>query len=356
MKDYSSRELILKVFSGERTDRVANFDLLRNRKAVEFFSGERLTENEQDDLRIVTSACQKVLDMTRTIRIPLSTPIKKEENGFVRLYQDWTSWIVDRPFEDYSSFREWVKLDVERLECWKPTEEYLESLRKDFERKQELLGDTVLMWNGGEGWFCEPYNEAGIENFSYLWYDDHSLFSDWIDLRFYQKRTIVELLADEQKFPIAFIGEDIAHKTGTIFSPAMLEDEFFPRLKVMVDLFHEKGIKIVFHSDGNLMQVLDQIIATEVDGLHPIEPTAEMSLAHVRELCPDRVVLIGNLDCSQLLPFGSKKEIEEEVKKIMDLAKSTGNIIFSSSSELHDEIPLENIVWMFECFEKYRRY
>ena len=33
----------------------------------------------------------------------------------------------------------------------------------------------------------EPYNEAGIENFSYLWYDDHSLFSDWIDLRFYQK-------------------------------------------------------------------------------------------------------------------------------------------------------------------------
>ncbi len=38
MKDYSSRELILKVFSGERTDRVANFDLLRNRKAVEFFS------------------------------------------------------------------------------------------------------------------------------------------------------------------------------------------------------------------------------------------------------------------------------------------------------------------------------
>ena len=87
MKDYSSRELILKVFSGERTDRVANFDLLRNRKAVEFFSGERLTENEQDDLRIVTSACQKVLDMTRTIRIPLSTPIKKKKmdlSGFIK--------------------------------------------------------------------------------------------------------------------------------------------------------------------------------------------------------------------------------------------------------------------------------
>ncbi len=38
--------------------------------------------------------------------------------------------------------------------------------------------------------------------------------------------------------------------------------------------------------------------------------------------------------------LAQKKEIEEEVKKIMDLAKSTGNIIFSSSSELHDEIPL----------------
>lgn len=356
MKDYSSRELILKVFSGEKTDRIANFDLLRNRKAVEFFSGERLTGNEQEDLKIVTSACQKVLDMTRTIRVPLSTPIKKEENGFVKLYQDWTNWIVDRPFDDYSSFREWVKLDVERLKYWEPTEEYLENLRRDFEQKQQLLGDTVLMWHAGEGWFYEPYNEAGIENFSYLWYDDHSLFSDWLDLRFYQKRTTVERLADGQKFPIAFIGEDIAHKTGTIFSPAMLEGEFFPRLKVLVDLFHKKEMKVVFHSDGNLMQVLDQIVATGVDGLHPIEPMAGMKLAQVRELCPSWMVLIGNLDCSQLLPFGSKNEIEEEVKKVMDLAKSTENIIFSSSSELHDEIPLENIIWMFECFEKYRRY
>lgn len=355
MKDYSSRELVLRIFSGEKTDRVANFDLLRNRKTVEFFSGQKLKGNEKEDLEIVTSACQKVLDMTRTIRVPLPTPIKKEENGFVKLYQDWTNWIVGRPFDDYSSFRKWVKLDVERLECWEPTEEYSGSLRKDFERKQELLGDTVLMWHGGEGWFYEPYNESGIENFSYLWYDDHSLFSNWLDLRFSQKKTVVNRLADGQKFPIAFIGEDIAHKTGTIFSPAMLEEEFFPRLKILVDLFHKKGIKVVYHSDGNLMQVLDQIIATGADGLHPVEPMAGMELTRVRELCPARMVLIGNLDCSQLLPFGTKKEIEEGVKKIVDLAKSTGNIIFSSSSELHDEIPLENIIWMFEYFEKYRR-
>ena len=110
---------------------------------------------------------------------------------------------------------------------------------------------------------------------------------------------------------------DIAHKTGTIFSPAMLEDEFFPRLKVMVDLFHEKGIKIVFHSDGNLMQVLDQIIATEVDGLHPIEPTAEMNLAHVRELCPDRVVPVSytHLDVYKRQGFSCSRPCETVYKR-----------------------------------------
>ncbi|GEM_PF-500447 len=353
LKDYFSRELILQTFSIKKTDQVANFDLLRNKRAVEFYAGKRL--DGKNNLKIVTGACRKILDLTRTIRVPIDPPVQIEENGFVKMYAGWTSWIVERPFGDYQSFQKWVKLDVQRLNRWFPDVFFLEKIKNDYELKQNLLGDTVLMWTEAEGWFYGPYNEAGMEYFSYLWYDDPVLFSEWIEQRFRQKKIITEVLVDAEKFPIAFIGEDIACKTGLIFSPWMLEKEFFPRLKCLIDVFNEKGVKVVFHSDGNLMEVIDQIIATGANGLHPIEPIAGMDLEKVRAICPEEMILLGNLDCSQLLPFGSRKEIEQEVKRIVDLAKSTGNIIFSSSSELHDEIPLENIICMFEIFETQRK-
>jgi|YNPMSStandDraft_1061717.scaffolds.fasta_scaffold35053_2 hypothetical protein len=359
MRGYSSRELILKMFNGDNVDRVPNFDLLRNKEAVELYGGAKLSGSQEHDLQLVTRACQRVLDATRTIRVPIPSPFYRNELGFVRMYVGWTSWIVEKPFQDYSSFLEWVRTDIRRLEKqleqWGHGESsFVAEKRRNLDKIQNLLGETVLFWNDAEGWFYEAYNEAGLENFSYLWYDDPVLFSDWIEYRFRIKRFTVEALACGESFPIAFIGEDIASKTGPIFSPRMLENEFFPRLRILVDVFHEKRTKIVFHSDGNLMPVLDQIIATGVDGLHPIEPAAGMELEKVRALCPQNMILIGNLDCSYLLPFGSQYAIEEEVKRILTLARDCGNIIFSSSSELHDEIPLRNIVSMFEAFERYR--
>ncbi|MBC7217820.1 MAG: hypothetical protein H5U36_06720 [Candidatus Caldatribacterium sp.] len=331
---------------------ILHFDLLRNREAIEYYAGEKLRKG--NELMVVTRACQKVLDATRTIRVPVNTPTYKEEDGFLRLYTGWTSWVVKRPFHDYPSFLEWVKQSVRQSIDWHPSETFLRELHDKHVLEQELLGDTLLFWTAAEGWFYGAYEEAGFENFSFLWYDDPLLFSEWLEGRFLRCKTIVELLADPNICPVAFLGEDIASNKGLIFSPRLLESEFFPRLKVLVDVFHKKGIKVVFHSDGNFLEVLDQIIDTGIDGLNPLDPLAGLELEKMRTTCPSRVVLIGNLDCSHLLPFGPKKKIREEVKRICELAKSAGGVIFASSSELHDGIPLENLICMFDAFWEYR--
>lgn len=353
MKPYSSRELVLQLFAGKKINLVLNFDLLRNRQAVEFYAGKPLT-GQKEDWTVVGAACQRVLDMTRTLRVPTLQPYQREENGFTILYTGWTSWILRKPFSDYRSFINWVKEDVTQVGNETVPEELIENTKKDWEWKRSLLGDTVLLWHEPEGWFYTLYNKAGLENFIYLSYDDPLLFSEWIEVHFQHKLRMVKALADPSTTPIAFIGEDIAHKTGLIFSPHLLEKEFFPRLKTLCEVLHQRGVKVIFHSDGNLWEVLDMLMACEIDALNPLEPEAGMDLEKVRLACPDRVILIGNLDCSYLLPFGEERDIEREIKRIVGVARESGRVIFASSSELHDGIPLEKIQFMFETFQKHR--
>src|SRR5680860_811667 len=79
-----------------------------------------------------------------------------------------------------------------------------------------------------------------------------------------------------------------------------------------------------------------------IDGLNPLEPLAGMDIGKIKRRVGEKVVLIGNIDCSHLLPFGTTEEVRKEVKKTIEVAASGSGFILASSSELHNEIPLEN--------------
>ena len=94
-------------------------------------------------------------------------------------------------------------------------------------------------------------------------------------------------------------------KGRLLHSPAWLREEFIPRLRRVNDAWHEHGIKCLFHSDGYLMEILPDLVATEIDGLNPIETVAGMDLVEVRQACP-RLFLAGGIDISQLMAFGTR--------------------------------------------------
>ena len=87
---------------------------------------------------------------------------------------------------------------------------------------------------------------------------------------------------------------DIAHKDHLLFSPRFLSQEIFPRVKRLNDAWHEHGIKCLYHSDGYLMDVLDDLVAIGIDGLNPIETVAGMNLKDVRTKYPNCFWLAGS--------------------------------------------------------------
>ncbi|MDI6827527.1 MAG: uroporphyrinogen decarboxylase family protein, partial [Armatimonadota bacterium] len=155
---------------------------------------------------------------------------------------------------------------------------------------------------------------------------------------------------------IIVLGDDYAHNQGLMMSPKLFREFILPRLSKMVDLIRSEGAFCIKHSDGNIYAILEDIVSTGCDGINPIEPAAGMDLKTVKRLVGDRVCLVGNIDCSYLLPNGTPEEVERAVRQAIEDAAGGGGFILSSSNSIHSSVKPENLVAMIQAVKKYGWY
>lgn len=344
MAQMTKRERVLRTLSMQETDRVPIYDILQNDALIEHYAGEKLTVEEGS--RITCRAAGRCLDMTRMVGGPQKPGIERQADGFLIQRERWQSWIIERPFHDLPTCVEWIKGEIARVKNLRFDKAYAHQLHEHLRQRQADFGDdTVLVLESGVG-LTEMYHATGLELFSYLLADVPDLVIEWLDARHQAELRRVEAIADPELIPVALPYDDIAYKTGTIFSPRWLREHHFPRLKKLVETWQERGVKCIYHSDGNLWDVMDDLVATGIDGLNPIEVAAGMSVKAVRQKYP-RLCLAGGVDVSQLLPLGTPAEVREACRENIAATGGIGYFL-GSTTELHWEIPLPNIIAMFE--------
>jgi uroporphyrinogen decarboxylase len=155
---------------------------------------------------------------------------------------------------------------------------------------------------------------------------------------------------------IVMLGDDYAHNHAPMMSPAHFKEFIFPRLKKMVDVVHEEGALCIKHSDGNIWQILDMIVDAGPDAVNPLEPTAGMDVGEVKKAYGDRVCIIGNVDCGDLLSNGTTAEVESAVKACIAKGGPGGGYILSSSNSIHSSVKPENYLAMVEAGREYGAY
>ncbi len=148
---------------------------------------------------------------------------------------------------------------------------------------------------------------------------------------------------------------DLAGSTNLIMSPEHFREYVKPYLEKIVQYAHSKDLKIIKHSDGNIWQILDDLVEIGFDGIHPIQPQC-MDIGQVKEYLKDKVCIMGNIDCQELLPNGSPGEVENAVKETIEIASPGGGYIISSSNSIHPGVKPENYIAMVEAVHKYGRY
>ncbi len=179
----------------------------------------------------------------------------------------------------------------------------------------------------------------------------HRLLDQVLEVNIKIARMAVRMGAD-----IIVLGDDYAGTQGPFFSPGVFQEFILPRLQRMVDVIHEEGGKVIKHSDGNLWLILDQIISTGVDGINPIEPIAGMDIAEVKAKYGRKACVVGNIDCSHLLPHGTESEVTAAVKECIRKASFGGGHIICSSNSIHSSVNPRNYLAMIKAAKEYGHY
>jgi uroporphyrinogen decarboxylase len=150
--------------------------------------------------------------------------------------------------------------------------------------------------------------------------------------------------------------EDLGFKTGTFASPKIYRKHLFPYVAELIDSAKKRGAPVFFHCDGNVNEILDDLVGLGIDVLHPLERKSNMDIGFIRKRYGTKICLAGNIDASDTLPNGPLERIEREVRETIDIAGRDGAYILASDSDYHDGIPPENFIAMIEAAKRYGKY
>ncbi len=194
----------------------------------------------------------------------------------------------------------------------------------------------------------------GFEPFSYKLADDPKL----VDAIFERIAEIVwwefEDAIERDVVGAIWYLDDIAIKDRLMVSPGFLRNNLFPFMKRMGDRCKERGIPFLYHTDGDISSVLDDIIEVGVNALHPIDPTG-MDIYQFTEKVEGKLCLVGNIDVD-MLQRGTPEQVVEDTKKHLRLLGPRGGYVVSSSNSIVRTVKLENYQAMLETIQKYGKY
>ena len=218
--------------------------------------------------------------------------------------------------------------------------------------------------------FVERYGDAGYAMYTECrWGVDGVLYSMWIEglsRALYKNPKLVERVLDRyvewtcqvlerlNTIGIDFIisYNNIAYNKGPIISPKIFREVFLPKMKIVADACK---LPWVYHGDGNIMPIFDDIMTLGMNGIHPIQPNC-MDIVKLKRDYGDKLCLWGNIDLTHTLTCGTEEEVEQEVKRRIKEAGPGGGYIMGSSNGLPNYCNMENIRAMARAVKKYGKY
>jgi len=291
-----------------------------------------------------------------------------EEDNYYYFYDRWGSKL--RMPKKNGHYFDWVdfpikETSIENLNNYKwpepDTRDYILRLK---ERVKDLYKNTDYALVGtaifGGGVFEQPARIMRMEDFL------SSLISN---VKFADKvmEKIKDLYIENCSRYLEEIGNyiqvfvywnDIATQSSFLISPEMFRKFVKPKDKEIIDAIKSKTkAKIFYHSCGAVKELIPDLIDIGVDILNPVQVSAKGMDTKILKKEFGKYITFwgGGCDTQHVLPYGSTKEVKEEVKKRIDLAPG-GGFVFNAVHNIQDDVPPQNIMSMFEALEEYGKY
>ncbi len=347
---------LIATLRGEIPDRVPNFEVLMEERNVDAILGRKVGStmaasrgasdadvflpppmSAKDYIEVVNYTGQDSLVLES-----LWAPFKVEdeegklhsaEHGVVKSWEDLDKIILP----------EWERDIIPRK---KYLEEYVEAV------KGTNIGVTYM--TGTFFQYCYQFL-VGFEDFCAMVYEDRELLETIMDtaMDFYVKMTEIAINAGVD---VMFFADDVAYRTGTFMNPQVFKELWFPRMKKLIDMAKEAGLPVMFHSCGNLNDIMEDVIAQlGIDCLYPVEPYC-MDIYDIKPRYESQFCIAGNLDIAGPFAFGTPEEAYDAAKELIFRLKPNGRYIFASSHSITDDISPENYNAVLKALHDYGVY
>lgn len=347
----NSFQLTKAFLEGKKIPRILLYDLLRNDAVTGHFGGEPVTTG--NGRKVVFGSYEPAVDATRPlVRTPNEEKTIILPDGRNQRFFRWTIWTDHLHYEKETDYKTEKEKFIRNFEFWNEEKEVEQSAQLSQHREeQKELGDIYYFPVGPCNWLTRIYDEVGWEDFSLYWAYYPELIAQIFQCHMQETISWAEHLPANFEYNGVFLADDIAFNNGLLLPVEWFRENYIQGIKKICDTFHQQNIRVLFHSDGNLYPVLDDLVGAGIDGLNPIEIMAGMDVSVIHKKYP-HLFMTGGIDVSQLLSFGKPHEIKDIVKKTIDGAE--GRIMIGSSTEVHDAVPLQNYLAMRDAVLEYK--
>jgi uroporphyrinogen decarboxylase len=140
-----------------------------------------------------------------------------------------------------------------------------------------------------------------------------------------------------------WIGDDVGAQEAMIISPLMWRHFFKPKMAEFITQVKavNPAVKIAYHSDGNIIPIIPDLIEIGLDVINPIQPAC-MNPADLKKQFGDNLCFWGTIDEQHTLPFGSPGDIAKEVVDRLKTVGKSGGLILGPTHHVQLDTPLEN--------------
>ncbi len=155
------------------------------------------------------------------------------------------------------------------------------------------------------------------------------------------------------------IGDDLGTEQSLLMSPAMYRRILKPIHADYIAFIRQRTkAKVFFHTDGDVFDLLDDLVEIGVDILNPVQSgSGKLSnLAEVKRRYGTNLAFCGAIDTQHVLPTGTPEEVRAEVRRAIGTLGPGGGYLLAAVHTIMNEVPPENVLAMVDAAVEFGTY
>ncbi len=176
----------------------------------------------------------------------------------------------------------------------------------------------------------------GTEQLILATYDDPEWVHEFLGILLRRKQTFIQSMAGA-RFDLVELGGGSA--STTVISPKIFDQFVAPYDTQLIALAHTAGQRIVYHTCGGMMPILERVAAMQPDAMETLTPPGmggDMDLAKAKKRIGEKVCMIGGFDQFHYLSGCTPEETRAAVRACFETAGEGGGYILCPSDHFFD--------------------